>query len=142
MEPVDIVRTLRTCDSDLMSLIKLPERTLLNVKRDDELCNDIDNTIDTASDDVKDLLEQALEAPLALCEQYNDYAWVAAADPTLHVKQFAKNVGKEAQRALDAAHDLPEEKAEEKEAKELAIHEATINLEKSIDQAWVSGCRK
>ena len=95
MEPVDIVRTLRTCDSDLMSVIKLPERTLLNVKRDDELCNDIDNTIDTASDDVKDLLEQALEAPLALCEQYNDYAWVAAADPTLHVKQFAKNVGKE-----------------------------------------------
>ena len=45
-------------------------------------------------------------------------AWVAAADPTLHVKQFAKNVGKEAQKALDACHDLPDEKDEEKEAKE------------------------
>ena len=112
-----------------MSLIKLPERTLLNVKREDELCQDVDATIDTASDNVKDLLEQALEAPLALCDQYNDYAWVAAADPTLHVKQFAKNVGKEAQKALDACHDMPDEKDEEKEAKEFAIHVATMNLE-------------
>ena len=94
MEPVDIVRTLRTCDSDLMSLIKLPERTLLNVKRDDELCNDIDNTIDTASDDVKDLLEQALEAPLALCATIQRCRGSPRpVDPTLHVKQFAKNSG-------------------------------------------------
>ena len=144
-EPIRLVSELKTCDASLMSLLHLPARTLLNVKNNDELCSDIDGTVDQAGDDVRRLLKQALEAPRALAEAYGAYAWVAATDPAQHVKQFAKQADRavaaaEAER-VQAQECVAATKPEELEAAEEALA-ALPPSRIANDAAWVSEVKK
>jgi hypothetical protein len=67
---IRIARDLTAIDSDVMSLLQLPRRVLLNVGVEDPLFEDVDAVISNATSYLKNLIDHQLAAPRHLIEEF------------------------------------------------------------------------
>ena len=89
-QPVAAIRELSCVDADLMSLLHLPERRLLDVGCGNALVADVDARLDGARAEIRRLLDGALKAPQALAAKYGEFAWISAVETTSHVRSFVR----------------------------------------------------
>jgi dynein heavy chain len=75
-------------DKDLMSLLHLPSKILLNLDNDDELVADVDGMLLHGLDAIKDAVAEAMQPVLQLTAKYEKYSYIMKIDAMTMVADF------------------------------------------------------
>jgi len=83
------LKSVTSVDNDVMSLLNLEVRTLLNIGAGDPLYADLDSLIRKAKSEISKNIEKAMVQPMSLCEMYSKYFWVMERDVDEYIDYFA-----------------------------------------------------
>lgn len=89
-EMVESVRTLKSVDADLMSLLHIEPRRIFNIGVGEPIYADVDAALDAARAQIREHVSIASRGPLRLVALYNEYTEVMGLDTTLFVREFVE----------------------------------------------------
>lgn len=97
-QPIEAISELTCIDADVMSLLHLEKRRLLDLRASSEnlieqspLIKHVSKIVESTRDKIRSLLRHAFEAPQALADRFGHFAWIADVDAAAHVRSFVRH---------------------------------------------------